>query len=188
MIREYALTRGFHPKTLERWLSWEAPDRNALKALVLHLKISENHLRELMDWLEELHSRDGAAIGSILAGPIIESITTDPRLGRADKLKRIKEQLRRLRFPRLTRIEDEIRTKIMALKLASGITVTVPAGLEGGKLQVEFSAGTSEEFAVLAAQLTHVAAREETRTIFQLLSGRRPDETSVDRIQSDEPV
>ena len=177
MIRDYAQARGFHPQTLERWLSWEAPDRDAFKALVLNLKISENHLRDLMDWLEELHLRDGAAITAILASPTIESIATHPRLGRADKLKRIKEQVRRLRFPRLARIENEIRTKISALKLPSGITVSVPAGLEGGKLQVEFSAGTSEEFAILSAQLTHAAAKEEIRNIFQLLSGRRLDDT-----------
>ncbi|MGH7871193.1 MAG: hypothetical protein ACREQO_03120 [Candidatus Binatia bacterium] len=132
--------------------------------------------------------RDGAAIATILASPTIESIATDPRLGRADKLKRIKEQVRRLRFPRLARIEDEIRTKIIALKLPSGITVSVPAGLEGGKLQVEFSAGTNEEFAALSAQLNHAAAKEEARNIFQLLSGRHPDEGPADWIQPNETV
>lgn len=171
MIREYALAKGFHAQTLERWLSWAAPDRDALASFVFELKISENHLRDLMDWLEEVASRDRTPIAAILAHQTIESIATDPRLGRADKFKRIKEQVRRLRFPRLARIEDEIRDKIQALKLPPAIRLSVPAGLEGGRLEMEFSAASGEEFARLSAQLNEAAAKEETRAIFDLLAG-----------------
>jgi len=31
------------------------------------LKIGENHLRDLMDWLEEISLRDGCAVDAILA-------------------------------------------------------------------------------------------------------------------------
>ena len=60
------------------------------------LKISENHLRDLMDWLEEIALRDGIISLQYLNRPAIDSIKTDPRLGRADKLKRIKEQAQAL--------------------------------------------------------------------------------------------
>ncbi|HVO91754.1 MAG TPA: hypothetical protein VMT22_02885 [Terriglobales bacterium] len=173
IIREYAQARGVHPQTLERWLSWKAPDRDALANLALDLRIGENHLRDLMDWLEELALRDGAAIAAILANGTVESIASDPRLGRADKLKRIKEQVRRLRFPRLAQIENEIRVKIQALKLPPGIRLSVPPGLEGGRLQVELNAATSEEFASLSAQLNQAVAKQETQDIFQLLAGQQ---------------
>ena len=107
--------------------------------LALDLKIGENQLRDLMDWSEEIALRDGIAIAAIFAGKVIDDIATDPRLGRADKVKRIKESLRRLRFPRLAQTEDEIHDKIRALKLQPEIRVTVPPGLEGGRLQIEFS-------------------------------------------------
>ncbi len=107
--------------------------------LALDLKIGENQLRDLMDWSEEIALRDGIAIAAIFAGKVIDDIATDPRLGRADKVKRIKESLRKLRFPRLAQTEDEIHDKIRALKLQPEIRVTVPPGLEGGRLQIEFS-------------------------------------------------
>ena len=68
----------------------------------------------MMDWLEEIALRDDVGIGDILAAVKIEALKTDPRLGRADRLKQIKEQLRRLRYPRLAAAEEEIRKRVQS--------------------------------------------------------------------------
>ena len=78
---------------LERWLGWDEVARNGLLRLAVGLKAGENQLRDLMDWLEDIALRDGLAIGALLSGKAILDVETDPRLGRADKLKRIKEQI-----------------------------------------------------------------------------------------------
>ena len=75
-------------QTLSRWLSWLEADRAALAKLALDLRISENHLRDLMDWGEEIALRDGIALAEIFAGKVVDDIATDPRLGRADKVKK----------------------------------------------------------------------------------------------------
>ena len=129
-----------------------------------------------MDWLEEVALRDGATIAAILASQSIDDIKTDPRLGRADKLKRIKDQVRRLRFPRLAQTEDAIRRNIQALKVLPAIRLSVVPGLEGGRLQVEFSAATREELAKLSSQLNQVAAKAEAAEIFRLLAGSQSDD------------
>jgi hypothetical protein len=143
----------------------------ALAKLALDLKISENHLRDLMDWSEEIALRDGVSIAVIFAGKGVDDIATDPRLGRADKVKRIKEFLRRLRFPRLARTEDEIHSKIRAFKLQPEILVTVPPGLEGGRLQIEFRVTNQQDFKRLASKLAAVAESSLTSEIFKLLAG-----------------
>ena len=135
------------------------------------LKIGENHLRDLMDWVEEIALRDQSTMTEILTWKPIVDIESDPRLGRADKLKRVKEELRRLRFPRLAQIEDSIRLRIQELKLHPEIRLTVPQGLEGGKLRVEFSASTPEELKNLTVKLAEVAGANSIREIFALLAG-----------------
>lgn len=161
---------------LERWLGWQPSDRAALAELVFALKIGENHLRDMMDWLEEIALRDEAPIHQVLGRKIVGDITTDPRLGRADKLKRVKEQVRRWRFPRLAETEDAIRTKIQALKLHPGVRLSVPPGLEGGRLQVEFSAASHEELKQLTVKLSDALEKTAMAEIFELLSGARPEE------------
>jgi len=176
-ISEFAKARGFNQRTLDRWLSWAPADRDAMKEIAIELKIGENHLRDIMDWLEEISLRDRGSIGEILARQAIIAIRTDPRLGRADKLKRIKEQLRRWRFPRLAAAEDAVRQRIHALKLPGAIRLTVPAGLEGGRLQVEFGALSAVELQAQADALRTAAATQLAAEIFDLLSGRKSIES-----------
>ena len=170
-IRDYATAKGFHPQTLERWLNWQPDDAGALAQLAFALKVSENHLRDLMDWLEEISLRDGQTIHAILTSKAIDDSATDPRLGRADRLKRIKEQIRRLRFPRLAETEDAIRAKIQELKLHPEIRMTVPPGLEGGQLRVEFAAASHAELKLLATKLTEATDKTGMAEIFDLLAG-----------------
>jgi hypothetical protein len=170
-IQAYANQRGFQRNTLDRWLNWAATDREALATLALSLKISENHLREMMDWLEEIALRDDKTIQAILAEKPIYDANTDPRLGRADRLKRIKEQLRRRRFPRLAETEDQIHKHINALKLQPEIRLSVTPGLEGGQLNVEFEAGTTAEFKAAVRKLGEATSLRSFSAIFELLSG-----------------
>jgi len=170
-IREYAQEKGFHPVTLQRWLGWGAPDRHVFLDLAVATRASENHLRDLMDWLEEISLRDHVTITNILAENGIAKIVTDPRLGRADKLKRVKQQIRRLRFPRLSAIEDSIQAHIRELKLKAPVRLSVPAGLEGAKLYVEFEASTQAELLAAVRELAEAARHSSMDKIFALLSG-----------------
>src|ERR1051325_10991345 len=86
---------------LQRLLRWNQDDRETFATLVSSLKIGQNHQRDLIDWLDEIALRDSVTIISLLRGKPVTDIESDPRLGRSDKLKRLKEHVRRLRFPRL---------------------------------------------------------------------------------------
>ena len=116
-IIAYGKANGFRQQTLERWLKLSEADQKALLDLAQELKIGENHLRDFQDWLEEISLRDGVSLVEILKRESLLRISSDPRLGRNDKLKRIKEEVRRLRFPRLAHIEGEIRKRIRERKL-----------------------------------------------------------------------
>jgi hypothetical protein len=170
-IGGYAREKGFQSTTLERWLGWDQPARDALFRLVLELKIGENHLRDFMDWLEEIALRDQCKIEEVLASTAIVEIESDPRFARADKLKRIKEQVRRLRFPRLAQAEGTIRLKIQELKLHPEIRIAAPPGLEG-KLQVQLSASSYSELKTLAVKLIAAVDKDPVREIFDLLAGQ----------------
>jgi hypothetical protein len=170
-IRDYAETRGLSPRLLARWLAWPDAASAALCRLATTLKIGENHLRDLIDWLEEIALRDRCGIDAILADKAIADIETDPRLGRADKLKRIKDEVRRRRFPRLAVTETAVKNCICQLALAREIRISVPPGLEGGWLGMEFRASSAEEVKRLAAELMAAADTPSMKEAFALLAG-----------------
>jgi len=171
-IIEHAKERGFHRQTVERWLRLSFRDQEALFQLTQTLKLGENHFRDLLDWLEEIALRDGVGLCEVLKGESFVNTLSDPRLGRNDKLKRVKEELRRLRFPRLSRIEDEIRRKIRDLKLKPQIQMSVPPGLEGGFLTVQLKATSFQELKHQLQEVEEALEREEMREIFALVQGR----------------
>jgi hypothetical protein len=171
-IRHYAEAKAFRLQTLERWLAWEEADQAALFRLVEALKVGENHLRDLMDWLEEIALRDRVRIHEILERSAVLDRQSDPRLGRADRLKRVKEELRRLRFPRLAQLEDAIAMRVRELKLYPQIKVAPAPGLEGGRLQLVFSVSNADELKSAIDKLAHAAETQSLREIFALLSGQ----------------
>ena len=173
---DYARAQGFHEQTVRRLASLAEKDQQILMDMVIALKIGQNHIRDLLDWLDEIVLRDGGSVATILARAPFSEILTDPRLGRNDKLKRVKEELRRLRFPRLSQIEREITSRIRALKLGPQIQVASPPGLEGGYLTVQLKAASREELKALVAGLAQAVEKPEIDEIFELLGGRKPGE------------
>ena len=169
---DYARLKGFRDAILKRLESLEPGDQRALMEIVTSLKASENHVRDMLDWLEEIALRDGIEIKDVLSQETFAAVLADPRLGRNDKLNRIKEELRRIRLPRLCRIESEIASKIRALKLGPQVQLGVPAGLEGGSLTVQLKARSQQELKQLLAQLAEATDGEEVKKIFDLLGGK----------------
>ncbi len=170
-VEAYCGSKGFHPKTRERWLALNDDDRAALLGLADALKIGENHFKDLLDWLEEISVRDGVGVAALLGRTELERIASDPRLGRSDKLKRLKDEVRRLRFPRMARIEDEIARRVRALRLDPKIQLAVPAGLEGAAVTIAMKAASHDELKRLLVELARVVEDDGMKEIFALLRG-----------------
>lgn len=171
-ILEYGKERGIRNQTLKRWLNLPESDQSALLDLAHGLRIGENHLRDFLDWAEEISLRDGLSLCKIIKGESIEPIWSDPRLGRGDKLRRIKEAMRRQRFPRLMQMEREIQKRIRAMGIGSQIQFSVPSGLEGGTLTVHLSSTSEADLRKLVGELGELLERSEIKEIFEYLSGR----------------
>lgn len=128
-------------------------------------------MRDFLDWLEEIALRDGLSFRDVLNGAALARISSDPRLGRSDKLKRMKEELRRLRFPRLARLEDEIQRRVQEMKLGPLIQISFPPGLEGGELTVQVKASSHETLRKLVEELAGTLEKRAMKEIFALLRG-----------------
>ncbi len=170
-ITGYGRERGIRAQDVQRWLALDEPDQRALLRLAHALRLGGNHFNDFLDWCVEITLRDGCSITSVIDGAELAPTLSDGRMGRNDKLKHAKEALRRLRYPRLTVIEDEVRTRLRGLKLDPRIRITVAPGLEGG-LKVELQAGGVDALARLARELESLAEDDAAKEVFALMEGR----------------
>jgi hypothetical protein len=67
-----------------------------------------------------------------------------------------------------------IRAKIQGLKLHPDIRLSVPAGLEGGRVRVEFAAANRDDVKRLADKLSAATQNKLMVDIFNLLAGNLP--------------
>jgi hypothetical protein len=163
-IAAYAQLKRLSPQTLSRWQVWTETDQAALWEIVYELQLGENHLRDFLDWCEESSLRDGQTIAALLARSEIRQPLT-AKLGRNDKLKVVKEALKKIRYPRLSRLQEDLGAAIKALDLGARVRVSLPPSLEGDEITVEIKARNAKE---LRDSLQRLQQRLDDGTIQRL--------------------
>jgi len=172
----FAAARRYSGDTLNRCARLNGEDSGALLGLLQELRPSENQLRDLWNWIEEIASRDHISLAHVLAS---EKVAAARRrdLGRNDKLKLLKDTLRRQRFPQLAAAEDQLAGLIRELALPRHVRVTLPAFLEGDAVHVDITADTAAALRTAAEALHAAAASPACERLFALLAfeEREPD-------------
>lgn len=169
-IRAYADERRFRSAAVDRWLAAPAADATALLDLAERLRLGENQLRDLWDWLDEVACRDGQPLAGVLGRPALQDALA-PGRGRSDQLKAFKAALRRLRFPVLASQEERLAGLVAALQLPPSMRVRWPEFLEGDRLEIAVDAANPEALRSAAEALAAAARRPECAAIFALLDG-----------------
>jgi hypothetical protein len=166
-ISTYAQEKRLSPQTLARWQAWGEEDQASLLAVVQVLQLGENHLRDFLDWLEEITARDGGTARELLTRTEISQLLQST-LSRNDKLKAVKEAVRRIRYPRLSRLEEEVRAGVKALDLGNRIQLSFPPTLEGEEITVEIKARNPQELIDHLHRLQHRVADGSLLRLFAL--------------------
>jgi hypothetical protein len=165
-IDTYAQEKRLHPQTVRRWHRWEERDQEALWRLTQELQVGENHLRDLIDWLEEISLRDGEMPAEVLARQEIQRVLAR-NLSRNDKLKEVKVELRKLRYPRLSRLEEQLKENAKKMDLGRRVQVIFPPLLAGDEIRVEIRARNTVE---LKESLDRLLERTEEGWVDRLFS------------------
>jgi CRISPR/Cas system CSM-associated protein Csm2 small subunit len=164
----YAQHKRLSDQTLARWQAWREEDQAALLALAEELQLGENQVRDFLDWLEEISARDGETIAAQLTRADIRR-PLGGKLSRNDKLKAVKEVLRKVRYPRLSRLEENLRAAVKELDLGQRVRVSFPPALEGDEVTVEIKARNVKELADSLTRLRRRLDEGAVQRIFELL-------------------
>lgn len=167
-IVAYAQQKRLSGQTLARWQAWGEENQTALLTLAEELQLSENHLRDFLDWLEEILLRDGGAMHDILSRPELRR-ALDAKLARNDKLKAVKDALRKVRYPRLSLLEENLRAAIKELDLGQRVRVSFPPALEGDEVTIEIKARNVKELADSLTRLRQRLDEGAAQQLFDLL-------------------
>jgi hypothetical protein len=167
-METYAREKRLSPSTLARWHAWGDDDQAAFFPLVQALQLGDNQVRDFLDWVEEILLRDGGTVRDLLARPEV----TRPlggNLSRNDKLKAVKTALRAIRYPRLSRLEGDLRAAVKALDLGNRVRVSFPPAFEGDDVTIQLTVRNSEELAEVLSRLRRRLDEGSWQQVFDLL-------------------
>ncbi len=151
-----------------RTADWSDHECVALGRVVDVLRPSPRHLRDILDWLDDIATRDAGRPGAVLADPGLSRLLA-ARGSAPDRLKRWKEALRRLRYPRLVAREAEATTLIRGMALGPAARIQLPPALEGGALTVTLTVTSADALAQALARLDTSLRAGDIARLFGLL-------------------
>ena len=151
-----------------RTAAWADDERAALAAVVGALRPSARHLGDVLDWLVDIAARDAVRPAAVLADPGLRAALASAG-SPPDRLKRWKERLRRLRYPRLVAREAAFAAAVRALELGRAVAVAPPTALEGGTVTITIRAGSAAELDAILERIDTSRRSGALAALFDLL-------------------
>jgi hypothetical protein len=169
-IRMLADARRLPPSSLARWLAMDRESRAAMLDIARAIRLRTGQLMTALDTLEEIAVREQVTVAKVLERPEIRRIAGGP--GSApSRASALLEAIRTLRYPRLKKMQEQIRSEVSALKLPRGISVVLPKELGSDDLTVSLRVRSAAELARLVEALDR--SRAGLARIIEMLGGKK---------------
>ncbi|MGH7925289.1 MAG: hypothetical protein ACREQH_11945 [Candidatus Binatus sp.] len=169
-IGALAAERRLPQSHLARWLALDPRSRAALLDTARDLRLRTGQLVTALEMLEEIAVREHVSVATVLDRGEIRKIAggTGPAPSRARALL---EALRALRYPRLKRMQEQLRSEVSALKFPRGISIDLPKELGSDEVTVSLRMRSG-------AELTHLLEALDRRRpgitrIIEMLGGKK---------------
>lgn len=131
-----------------------------LRRILRRFKFNNNETREMIRDLVAVASRDKVSIGKI-----IDRISSE--IGGVGGKNEFRHALRRLRYPTLSKVEENYKTCLSGFNLPKDITLYHSPFFEGNDLEIRLTFGTSDRLSELLSYLSSVV---DDRSIEKLLN------------------
>ena len=130
---------------------------DALVALFQDLKLSLNRQRETLRLFREISARDGISLTELIDGVLSRLGEMDETFGSAELSRWLRTDLKRRRYPNITRAESKFQQLLRHLRLGQGLKLTPPKDFEGTTYKIEVGFDSPEALHRRAKRLMKVA-------------------------------
>lgn len=157
-IRNWAWLHRLPQTHLLKWQALGESDRAAMLNIAEKLRLRTGQFVSAFEMLQEIAVREQEKIADIVARLKLQRIINGPGSapGRAGIFL---NELRAIRFPRLTEITNRLKAEIAALGLPHGIAVALPHDLGSDELKIEIKACSGAELKMAIEALANNSAK-----------------------------
>jgi ParB family chromosome partitioning protein len=136
-LQEYLVKETLSLSAAAHFLHLDQDGQRAILPLLETLRLGENHVKEIVSFVQEVSLRDGIAVSSLLAGDKIKEIISSQETPRPQRIEQLRKALKRMRFPRLTAMEERFADYKRSLSLPPQLSFYPPPFFEGEEFRME---------------------------------------------------
>ncbi|HOE63542.1 MAG TPA: ParB/RepB/Spo0J family partition protein [Candidatus Sumerlaeota bacterium] len=151
------------------FLALETSEQLALCNIFENLKPGVNLQRELLENIIECSRRDTASISEILQRSQLSDILSDDKTPTQARVEQFRAELRRLRYPRLNKVEARFQDLIETLRLPPEIRLSPPPSFEGADFHACIRFKSPDELLTRLDRMANAFASPEIKKMFGLL-------------------
>ena len=140
--------------------------------LLSPLKLSQNKEKEIINLVYEIAQREGLSISEVLGGHDVKSVVNENDLNRGEKGNKLRQYVKKRRFPHLVKTEQKFDQAIRELKLPASFRLLPPANFEGENYSVCLSFKDVQGLKQGCKELKRLSDHPVMRKLFEL-QGRK---------------
>jgi ParB family chromosome partitioning protein len=163
-IQEYLVREKLSLSAARYFLYLDQESQRAILPLLEALRPGENRFKEIISFLHEVSLRDGVSVSSLLACDEIRKILDDQEAPRPQRIEQLRKAIKRMRFPRLTAMEERFADYKRSLALPPQLSFYPPSFFEGEEFRMELRFKDFSVFRKLVARLCEIADGEDKAT------------------------
>jgi len=140
--------------------NWNTESASAAERFFSVLRPGVNKWRDLLEWIEEISTRDAITPLDLFELPELQSVLNQNDLAPNVRYDRIRQILHSRRYPILNDLRDRLARSLDALKLDHKTKVHVQDSFEGDEIRIEMKFRTREEFVSQVEKLVRASDSE----------------------------
>ncbi|MFQ6070225.1 MAG: ParB/RepB/Spo0J family partition protein [Candidatus Aminicenantales bacterium] len=137
------------------------------KILPLLFPLSLNKQKELLEWLLDISSRDGVGVEEILEEEEIRNVFSSERLSWLEKAEKVRDAIRKRRFPRLSSMEESFRNLLRRIRWPENVSLQPSPFFEDENYHLSFRFRNGEQFFSTLEKLRKAGAEKEFIEFFR---------------------
>jgi hypothetical protein len=167
--KQLVVTNGTSLPNAAKVSRFSPGEQKALYDVISDLRLGENKLRQCLEMVEEISARDEIPLHQIFAGEPFAFLSEREQRNSSERTELFRKTIRSLRYPALTREEEQFQALRKKLILPPSASLEPPEFFEGDKLKVTLKFRSSEELRSLLDKLEEAADGETLRALLDML-------------------
>ncbi len=152
-------------KSAVRLAGMQSADREALFSLFSRAHFSTSKQAEIIEYCRDIAARDGIDISAVLQDKRIWAVLDREQLTRSQQGEKIRQIIKKIRYPRLTEREKRFADTKKRLGLPRGIDLISPPFFEGNTYQMHISFSTPRELSTAVDRMSGIARDSALTTL-----------------------